>query len=75
MDWPEITRRLFHGRMRLRPWEIERMTVPELILALDDDLEKSRGPTGSVPLTPEYIAWWRSLTVEDRIAQARSQWA
>lgn len=34
-----------HGESHYRPWEIDQMTMPEIALALDDNLEKPRGPS------------------------------
>lgn len=64
-----------HGRPRLRPWEIERLTVPELALALDQDIDSRRTPSGGAPKSHEevlaYAAWWRGLTPRERIEQHR----
>jgi len=73
IDWYEIERRLMHGTMRLRPWEIDRLTVPELVLALDSDLETRRAPGGGVALgkvmgdREAYATWWRSMTPLERL--------
>lgn len=76
LDWREVKRRLMHGGMKLRPWEIQRLTLAEIVLALDEDTEKPRRPSGSVDLSDpgtreEYAAWVRSLTPTERIQAMR----
>lgn len=45
IDWYAIYRRLMFGKGRYRRHEIERMTMTEVCLALDDDIEKPRPPS------------------------------
>lgn len=52
------------------------MTLPEMLLALDEDLEKKRPPAGSQPLQSaadkaEYARQWRQMSREERLQQAR----
>lgn len=51
------------------------MTIPEVLLALDGDLDRPRPPEGSMPVTPEYVRWWRSLSVRERFERARDKWS
>lgn len=81
VDWEAIYRLLMHGRPRLRPWEISQLTIPMLILALDQDLEDlnhQRPPPGAIELREgeeeEYARRWRQQTVADRLKQAREKW-
>lgn len=64
-----------HGPLHLREHEIEDLTVGGLILALDDDTEKRRGPEGFVPMSAAemqlYAARRRSMSLHERLAQAR----
>lgn len=74
-DWYAICRKLTHGELGLRPWEIERLTEPEILLALDDDFSKRRPPTGATPLQSEeeiaaYIQRVRDMTPEQRLQEA-----
>lgn len=47
------------------------MTMPELVLATDDDVEKTRVPGGGVPMSPEeireYRDKYRALTPRERM--------
>jgi hypothetical protein len=72
IDWREIKRRLMHGSMKLRPWEIQRMTFAEIVLALDEDVSKPRPPSGSYDLSAPgakqaHHEWLRSLNLEERL--------
>lgn len=74
-DWYGICRKLSHGEGHFRPWEIERLTEPELLLALDDDTSKRRPPTGSTPFNSHeeilaYVEMWRTMTPEERLRRA-----
>ena len=74
-DWYAICRKLVHKENGFKPWEIERLTEPEILLALDDDFSKRRPPTGSTPLnSPEevlaYIQRRRSMTPAELLAEA-----
>ena len=64
-----------HGQMRLRPWEIERLTIPEVALALDEDVSKPRAPGGGMPMSyPDKLAWiaqLRAMTPRERLEMAR----
>jgi hypothetical protein len=66
-----------HGRPRLKIPEILELTLPELWLALDQNLEeKHRPPSGGVSVkgsAREYAAWWRSLTPLERLERAREK--
>ena len=63
-----------HGESHYRPWEILRLTEPEILAALDDDLSERRPPEGSVPLGPgqerEWIERLRAMTPEERLRRA-----
>jgi hypothetical protein len=63
-----------HGKMKLRPWEILRMTPPEMILALDDDISKREPPEGAKPFAlgqEEAIAErYRNMTAIERYREA-----
>ena len=65
-----------HGSMKLRPREIRRLTIPEVALALDHDLEKQRPPAGSRVFGSDeeqmaYARWLRGLSVEERLRLTR----
>lgn len=51
------------------------MTLPEILLALDDGDQPHRPPAGSVPLAAhnreEYARWWRGLSPRQRLEVAR----
>lgn len=75
-DWYGIYRRLMFGKGRYRTWEIERMTEPEIIMALDDDLESVRPPTGmtvhaSRTEQQAHHERRRTMTPADRLREAR----
>lgn len=63
------------GRLRMRPWEIDQLTETELVLCLDDDLEKPRSADGGLVMSGtdviDYARRWRSMTVAQRLARAR----
>lgn len=72
---------LMHGRPRLRPAEIRRMTLAEIALALDQDIDNldKRPPVDGVDLAQfggmaEYHRWWKSLTPKQRLKRARRRW-
>lgn len=79
IDWKEqavavveVERRLMHIH-HWTPQQIARLTMPEIEMALADDLEK---PFGGVQLDSpeelvEYAAWWKSLGWQQRIEMAR----
>jgi hypothetical protein len=77
VDWETVYERLMFGRMRMRPWEVERLTPAELSRCLDEPpLDgKPRAPKGATALAPwdvqEYARQWRSMTLKDRLEQAR----
>lgn len=82
MDWEPIYLLLMHGRLRLRPWEIGRLTMPMLMLALDQDLEDldKRPPPGTVVFDndaamDEYVRRWREQTPAQRLVQAKEKWS
>lgn len=62
----------------MRPWEIRRLTMPELALALDQDVDRVRpaGVEGQDFRHPsekgEYAKWWRSLSMKERIKDRKS---
>lgn len=68
-----------HSDSHWRPWEIERMTPVEIMLALDGDTEKHRTPPGGTDIqlggTQSYADWWRSLTPAQRLERARKRWS
>jgi hypothetical protein len=58
--------------MKLRPWEVAKMTIPEIILALDEDLEKTLGGHSLSPDEQrQYAEWRRSLSWDEKIRIAR----
>lgn len=64
-----------HGDSHYRPWEIQRLTEPEIAAALDADLSKRRSPEGSVPLASAeevraHLEAIRSMTPEEKLRQA-----
>ena len=59
------------GKGRYRLWEIDRMTIPEIELALQDDLEKPLGGSLSPEEQREYAQRRRAMTWTERIADAR----
>lgn len=74
-DWYGICRRLLHGESHYRPWEILRLTEPEILAALDDDLSQRRPPTGGVDLNAPgaaeaYIQRLRAMSPEERLRRA-----
>lgn len=75
MNWYDVYRRLFH-RSRLSAETVDNMTLPELSMALDDDLEKSTPQQGerkfrSAAERDEWVKWLRGLTVEERLKAVR----
>ena len=67
-----------HGKARLRPWEIRRLTLAEVVLALEDNLEDTK-PANATPFLSEaemraWAEWRRSMTPADRLAEAREKW-
>jgi hypothetical protein len=62
-----------HGNLKLRPWEVDRLTTEEIQMCLAEDLEKPYG--GVVLRSPEevqqYGEWRRSLSWEEKIDIAR----
>ncbi len=60
-----------HGGMKLRPWEIDEMTIPEIEMALDEDLEKPMGGSLSLEEQRQYAEERRAMTWEQKIAEAR----
>lgn len=73
IDWVAIYRRLMHGESHYRRWEIDAMTMPELALAMDDDLEKPRGPSyadASGDDVEAYIERRRRMTAWERLQEA-----
>lgn len=59
-----------HGDSHYRPWEILRLTEPEIAAALDSDLTKRRPPEGSVSFVSDAqrVAW-----MQERIAETPRQ--
>jgi hypothetical protein len=61
----------------MRPWEIRRCTIPELMIALDDDLETRGPPRGGVEMGDDerriWIAWRRARTPEQQLACATGE--
>jgi hypothetical protein len=65
------------GKPRLRPWEIERLTMTEVALLCDQDLEKRRPPAGGQAVPHDRDASfvkWRNMTALERIEMAREHW-
>jgi hypothetical protein len=63
------------GRLRMRPVEVERLTEVELVLCLDDDLEKRRSQDGGQEMAPAdlvaYARSWRAQSLRQRLQRAR----
>ena len=64
-----------NGHSHYRPWEILRMTIPEVVLAIDDDVERVRIPGGGVPMDKgqirEHAMKLRALTPRERMELMR----
>lgn len=75
-DFYGLCRRLVHAEnSRMMPWDINRLTEPEMLLMLDADMTKHRPPTGSTPLQSHeevlaYVEMWRKMTPEERLRRA-----
>lgn len=74
-DFYAVCRALMHGESHYRPWEILKLTEPEMLAALDSDVAKARPPEGLTPLeTPEemlaYLRRRKAMTAEERLAEA-----
>jgi hypothetical protein len=68
-----------HGGMKLRPWEIDRLSWAEVAAALDEDLDQKKPPPGSAPLNDPatmaaYAARERSLTPRARLERERAKY-
>lgn len=54
------------------------MTMMEIVLALDDDIEKPRVPGGGEKQSREEILQWaetyRNMTPQERLQWARERW-
>lgn len=64
-----------HGEMHLRPWEIRRMTLQEVALALEEPTPgKKRPPNGAPDLGPygviEHVRRLRAMTPAERLDAA-----
>jgi hypothetical protein len=63
-----------HGKGRLRPAEIDNMTMAEVCLWLDEPQEDEVRPPENVASGHEnvmaYVEWYRSLTPEEKLAAA-----
>ena len=73
IDFRSIDRFLLQER-HLRPWELERLTLPEMMLYLEKPDQAPPGGGQAVASQDELIAyarWWRSLTPRQRLEQAR----
>lgn len=51
----------------LRPWELDQLTLSEIVILLEEDRETVT-PQQDIE---EYGRWWRSLTPRQRLEQAR----
>jgi len=60
-----------HGRCRLRPWEIDQMTMPEIALALDesDDTQTGGAPTLELRHAErrDFVKWYHSLSAAEKV--------
>lgn len=76
-DWDAIDFRLMHGKARLRPWEIQRLTIAEITAYLDDDVEKPRPPRGGRAMSHDEVVAYaerrRKMTLQDRLAAAKGK--
>lgn len=65
------------GRMRLRPQEIDEMTLPEITMALDDDISKPRASRGARAMTRaeiiEHARKIRAMTPIERLRRERGE--
>ena len=63
------------GRLRLTPRQVERLTETELILCLDDDMERRRSTDGGREVGAadlvEYARVWRAMTLAERLERAK----
>lgn len=81
MGEDEIYRRLMHGDMKLRRWEIDRMDLCEITLALDEELGgMTKAPGGGVPLNDPgsmaaYAAMVRQRSPREWLERERMQFA
>jgi hypothetical protein len=50
------------------------MTLPEILLACDGDLEKPRPPAGAEPITTGYAERFRAMTPAERLERSRRKW-
>ena len=68
------------GRPRVPIDRIPYLTLAEVAVLLDQDLESDQPPAGATDLlqhpggTDSYIRWWRSLTPAQRLERARQRW-
>lgn len=77
-DCYAVYRRLMHGESHYWPWEIQRLTEPEMLAALDDDLSKRRPPSYGTALMTDadvqaYLERMRSMTPRERLQAAREE--
>lgn len=78
LDWARVWRALLHGGMKLRPWEIRRLTIPEACLCMDEDLESHRPQAGAKVFSSEtemreYAERFRAMTAEERLKMAMEE--
>lgn len=73
VNWEAIDLILM-ARRGLKPWELDRLTLSELCLLLEDE-EKPRAPAGNVPRSDEemiaYARFYQSMTVLQKLNAAR----
>lgn len=73
MNWEAIDLILM-ARRGLKPWELDRLTLSELCLLLEDE-EKPRAPGGHAPRSDEemiaYARFYQSMTVLQKLAAAK----
>lgn len=68
--------RLWHGALHLAPWRVDRMTLTEVCLALDDDTQRPRPATGARVIDPwsvaEFIRRRRRQSLRERVDEAKA---
>lgn len=73
INWEAIDLILM-ARRGLKPWELDRLTISEMCLLLEDE-EKPRAPAGALPRSDEemiaYARFYQSLTTLEKLAKAR----
>ena len=68
-----------HGGLKMRPWEIMQLTLPEVALALDEDVSKPRAPSYADAVgaagVQAYLERRRRMSMRQRLAEAVEKWS